>query len=199
MVTLAVDVDVGEVRSFMARASQRLRPALVKAVLRAAQFATGEIRRTLYSRDITSRGGLARSFRERLVAEGGDIVGAESYSDLVYARIQEEGGTILPRVRKTLAVPLSFAKVAPGKWPRHFPKEGPQALHLIPRPGKPPLLAQVRKNKKGETLSVKPIFVLVPKVTLKPQGYIAETARRIGDEVQTIVSEGVDEALEGDA
>jgi hypothetical protein len=193
--TIQVRADVGQVTSLLARVGDRLKPAIAKGCLRGAQHASGEIRKTLYA-TTEGRGGLARSFRERLVDEGG-VFGAESYSELVYARIQEEGGTILPRTRKSLAVPLPFAKVAPGKWPRHFPQEGPQALHFIPRKGRAPLLAQVKKNAKGETVSVKPIFVLLKRVTVKPQRYIAATSARIAPEVETIVGDAIDEMLAG--
>jgi hypothetical protein len=62
-------------------------------------------------------GALARSFRETVSVTGGMLrIAAES--DLVYARIQDQGGFIRPKTVKRLAIPL--IPMAVGKWPRHW-------------------------------------------------------------------------------
>jgi hypothetical protein len=190
---IQVTADIGQVTSLLARIGDTLSPALAKGCLAGAQLATAEIRKHLYA-TTEGRGGLARSFKERFVTEGG-MIGAESYSNRIYARIQDEGGPISAKPGKALAVPLQYAKTTPGKWPRHYPKEGPQALHFIPRKGRAPLLAQVKKNAKGETVSVKPIFVLLKRVTIKPQRYIDTVRAQIAPEVETIVSDAIAAAI----
>ena len=79
-----------------------------EAVLNSARSRFGYAGRT---------GALARSFRESASFTGSTWrIAAES--DLVYARIQDQGGFIRPRTVKSLAIPL--IPMAIGKWPRHF-------------------------------------------------------------------------------
>lgn len=190
MTAIDVRMEVGAVTRMLNSIAAQTPKALATGLLRAAQFASGEIRSTLYD-ETAGRGALARSFKERLIGfQGGDI-SAESYSTLVYARIQEDGGVIRPKNRRALAVPIKGAKIPAGKWPRHFPAEGPQALHLIPRRGRASLLAQVKRDARGETTSVRPLYVLLPSVTIKPQRYVARTAARIAPRVQAMVADAL--------
>jgi len=171
----------------------KLGPLLAKTSLKAAMVATGEIRDQLQAIK-GGRGGLARSFRERLVSRKGDEISAESYSNLIYAKIQNDGGTITPKSGKALAVPMKFANVAPGKWPRHFPDTGSQRLYFIRRAGKPPILAQLKGVTRG-VKSVLPIFVLLPRVTLRAKHYLEEAAKRVEPEIEQILMDALDEAL----
>lgn len=186
-----VRAEVGAVTRLLNSIAAKTPQVLANAVLRGALYAEGEIKRTINT-EMHGRGGLARSFRSRFVGGVGADVSAEAYSDLVYARIQEDGGVIRPKHRKALAVPLRSAKVPPGKWPRHFPRTGPQALHLIPRRGESSLLAQVSGGR------VKPIFALVDSVAIKPRHYVARTAEKIAPEVQAIVADALGSALKSE-
>jgi hypothetical protein len=126
-----------------------------------------------------------------MVSKQGAEISAESYSNLIYAKIQNDGGTIKPVSGKYLAVPLKSAKVAPGKWPRHFPKSGPGALHFIPRGGgKSPLLAKLRKDG-----SILPVFSLRSSVTLRPKHYLEAAAKKVEPVVEQILMDALDEAL----
>lgn len=61
-------------------------------------------------------GTLARSMRDRVYADAADIIG-EVWPDpdkAPYGRIQEEGGTIVPRRSQFLAIPLSAMRTANG-------------------------------------------------------------------------------------
>lgn len=189
-----VRTDISGVQRLLNSIAAKTPATLAQAVLKGALYAEGEIKRTLYD-ETDGRGELARSFHSRFVGFTGGDISAEAYSEKVYARIQEDGGVIRPKTRRALAVPLRMAKVTRGKWPRHYPQEGPQALHFIPRRGRAPLLAQVKKNAKGETVSVKPLFVLLRSVTIKPKRYVARTAERIGPEVQRIVADALGQAI----
>ena len=192
-----IRADISGVERLLNSIAAKTPAALAKAVLAGAQFAEGEIKRTLYD-ETQGRGELARSFHSRFLGWQGGDVSAEAYSDLVYARIQEDGGVIRPKHRKALAVPIRLAKVPRGKWPRHFPAEGPQSLHFIPRRGRAPLLAQVKRNKKGETVSVKPLFVLLRSVTIKPQRYVARTAKRVAPEVERLIAEALGRTIKSE-
>ena len=77
--------------------------------------------------------------------------------DVPYARIQDEGGTIVPRRARALTIPVAGTKGVAANFPNMF---------LLKRPGKPPLL--VEKTAKG---ALKLRFVLVSQVTLKATGW----------------------------
>ncbi len=84
-----------------------------------------------------------------------------------YARIQDLGGTIRSsRPNGKLAIPLSFAGVPRGKWPRDWARGD---LVALDRPGQNPLLMRA--------MDWKPMYVLVDEVTLKGVGYSAKTGQ----------------------
>lgn len=102
------------------------RPEAKRTALSAAQILVGEIREAIMDSPATARqlpnqrtGGLARSYREEVKVTGGQwLIGA--YSDLVYARIQDEGGRIFPSRMQRLAIPLT--RKAAIRWPRDWPR-----------------------------------------------------------------------------
>lgn len=63
--------------------------------------------------------------------------GGEVGTNLVYARIQQEGGTILPKTADNLAIPVPQALKRDKRWPRDFAKgaffklESPKGKFLI--------------------------------------------------------------------
>lgn len=85
----------------------------------------GQIREAILSGPAPSRffsvrtGALARSFRKRVRVTRRSI-NIAAVSDLVYARIQDKGGIILPRTVKRLAIPLT--SWASKRWPRDVPR-----------------------------------------------------------------------------
>ncbi len=173
--------------------TQELDLAQAKLVLRAAQHVVGEIRATLYE---TVRSGttgqLARSFEASFVERNGKTVSAAAGSDLIYARIQDEGGTILPRTVKRLAVPLNDNGRLPiGKWPRHW---APGALTLIKSKRGNDLLAEIKGV--GKRAKIIPRYALVKSVTLSPKGYLETAARRAEPGVEEILAEGVGDAAD---
>ncbi len=87
-----------------------------------------------------------------------------------YARIQELGGTIVPKKGKYLAVPLGEEG---RKASQSAGAAGLRSLNLvfIPRRGKLPLLAR----KIGKR--IKPLFVLVRSVTLPARPYLKPSAQ----------------------
>lgn len=159
--------------------------ALAVGALRGAQHVAGEVRSVLFdvvrgSSASPLTGRLARSWRERLVVAEDRKATAEAYSDLVYARIQDEGGTITARTRKYLAIPL--VRLPVGKWPRDWPRN---ALQFIPtrRGG-----VLVRKKKRGPAEAV---YALVRSVNVPAKRYVATAVRRAEPEIPAIMEQAV--------
>ena len=93
-----------------------------------------------------------------------------------HARIQNTGGTILPKNAKALAIPIS-AEAKKYTSPRAM-----QGLDLIPRPGKPSLLVR-QLTKRGALKGFELHWVLVSSVTLPGTRWLdrgAENARGVG-------------------
>lgn len=173
-------------------AAARTEVAFAKAVLRAAQHLTGVIRREVKDTFPGGRtGALARSYRERFIGRSGTITSAGSFSDLVYARIQDEGGTITPKSGRYLAVPVGGARVPVGKWPRHY---GANELVLIKRKGRDALLAKVSGSGKRRKLKV--LFVLKPKVVLRGRRYLDRASVKAEPEVARILEAALVAAVE---
>lgn len=169
---------------------------MTKAVIKAALHVESETKKEIYETFPDGRtGALARSFHPVFIGREGNTVSAVVRSELVYARIQDEGGTIKPKGR-FLAVPLPNVRLPVGKWPRDFNPP----LTLIPRKGKPSLLVKItglRKNFIGPQMGKKwtPLFVLVRSVTLRGRGYVNRAALRSEPGVEAILGGFVDEAI----
>lgn len=151
--------------------------AMRNGAMESARVVTGNVRRSVLSMlNKNTKGGLARSFRERFIADTKQAVTVGSLSDLIYARAQDRTSptVILPKTAKMLTVPL--VKMAIGKRAAAFP-----GLFRI-RSKKGNLLLVQRNGKK-----LKPIFALKDKVTIRGVGYL-EAARKISEpEIDRII------------
>jgi len=159
---------------------------LERGLLSAATYAAGEIRRQVFARfggkNNRTTGNLANSFTATLLQSRGGNIAAGAMSDLIYAGIQNRGGTITAK-GKALTVPIGMGKTLPvGARARDVP-----GLVLISRPGKPGLL--VRPRKKAFDL----YFVLVKSVNITGRRYIEAAAK----EAETEVIRILDEAAQG--
>lgn len=163
---------------------------LKQGSLRAAQHVSAVLQREIRSQFKPGTAKLARSFKPSLLTElSGKRFGAGSFSDLVYAGIQDEGGVIRAKGKK-LAIPLPFAKVPRGKGPRDY-----STLKLIPRRGKNSLLARV--TGKGKKRKIKPLFVLVDQVKIHGTYYIDRSAEEATEGVERIMIRSVNAAVRG--
>jgi len=165
----------------LARIQKQLAKSVRDGVIKASEFAAGELRRSIKAKLKTRTGGLQRSFKATLLVDSKDRVKGGAFSDSVYARIQDEGGTIRPKTRKALAVPISQkAKTTVGLWPRHW---AAGQLRYVPRPGKAPLLVEdhgrfkkIRGSRSGasEFEHTKSIihYVLMRSVTIRAHNYV---------------------------
>lgn len=112
---------------------------------------------------------LARSYREE-ASVSDDNIRMGAFSDLVYARIQDRGGTITPK-RKYLSIPVT-AK-AKNRWPRDWPRKGPEALF---RPKGTNWLGT--STGKGKNSKFKLQYVLVTQTTITGKRYIDAASKR---------------------
>lgn len=183
-VSVKVSPDVGIVMRAKGEALKRATPA---SVLKAANYAGGEIARTVYEKLGGGSGSLARSFLPAsFVAVPGEIA-AEAASDLVYAGIQDAGGTIHPKHGANLAIPVSTQ--ARKKWPRDWPKD---KLQLIIAHGKKLLVEQYGKDGRFRLH-----YVLKPQVTVRATNYLATAADRAIGKVGEIMSADAQAAIDG--
>lgn len=178
---LSVEINDG-LTGILTTIVENFGPAHRKAALKAANYAGGAIAEEVYSRHGGS-GNLARSFLPATFIDTDEGVGAAAVSDLVYAGIQNRGGTVTSsRPGGMLAVPLTaWAKK---RWPRDVGGE----LFLI-------------KSKRGNLLLMNklgPQYVLKRSVTLTGSGYIDAAAENSKARVAEIIDEAnqqiIDEA-----
>lgn len=137
-------------------------------------------------------GTLARSYEAVPAKRKGKLITAGAYSPQPYAAIRERGGTIRPKKKKALAIPISKGGKnagSPAMW------SGPQKLVYIPRPkggGNPRssgLLGVPMKNG-----GFKAHFALRSSVTQQGSGYLTwamkmaqpEIAKAVGDSVTRV-------------
>lgn len=199
---MAETIDA-QVTGIMRRLSDDAKRVLVRGVAKAAAYTAGEIATHLIDSG-AGPGPLSRSFRaEPISIERGHVSAwARSIGSAeVYAGIQNDGGTIRPKTRRHLAVPIKGAGIAKGKWPRHF---GAGELKLIPRRGRPSLLVaetgarkRVIRHSKGRTIKawargIKPMFVLMPSVRIRPKHYLDAVSARVGDTIDRIIAKAWD-------
>jgi hypothetical protein len=204
---MSSDKDIAEqVHEIMASVSSATKRGTVRGVYRAAAYVAGEIASEV------GAGALGRSFKALppKVVDGAVTTWAASRGAAQkYARIQDEGGVIRPRVMKALAVPIKGAGVTQGKWPRHYGRAmagSTSGLTLMPRRGKPPLLVKVLERKKlvtkrGENRiyktwvhAIQPMFVLMRSVTIRAKRYLSRVEGRVGNQVTELIFDSINEA-----
>lgn len=156
----------------------------LKGAIFAAGVMQGEIRAKLSKRPTGRMAGTVTAF---LVESGGKIAGAACAPDTVYARVQNEGATIIAKTKK-LAVPLPGVPI--GKGPRDWP-DG--ALRVIPGrslPGGESILAQVTER------GVKAKYVLKDEVKIPGVHYVESTLELAATDIEEIASDAFDASLD---
>lgn len=156
--------------------------------LKAADRVRGVIDKEVRS-TYQSRGLLARSFEATLIQATSGKVTSAALSDSSYAGIQNRGGTIRPRNRKNLAIPLRQHDRNNYVWPRNHPDRERFVFIKSKRGNK--LLALVS----GKTID--PVYLLKPQVTIRGTRYLDRAKKKsepivkkvFGDEVKLGVVE----------
>ena len=167
-----VDRLVKALKGIDANLLDGLRPSMLRA---------GEILRAAIVRFApASSGSLRRSFKTAPVDIGGGQISVGLFSDLPYARIQNQGGTIRPKTGKNLAIPVTGQ--ARKLWPRDWPSG---ALSFQIRKGKKLLFDQANKLQ----------YVLKPSVTLKGSGYLEAAAKAARPDVVSELVDGLEDLI----
>lgn len=171
----------GDLAAMLKRIGADIHPTLVRGLLKAANYAGGAIAETIGEKFPHTGGEFPNSFLPaRILVDKADEITAGALSDRVYARIQDEGGTITPKKRKNLAIPLN--RSARPRWPRDWPKG---ELTLIRSKRGNMLLVSRSPNGK----SIHPEYLLRPSVTIKGRGYIAAAKKKAEPVVQQLIDD----------
>lgn len=168
--------DLDDVIAAIAELPEAARVELVKAALRLAQYAAGELSRESMARlakDPTGR--LARSFLARVVE--GDVITAEAYSAMPYAAIQDRGGVIRAK-KKMLAIPIRGAGgPGRGQGPRDFNRP---LFPIRARSGAVLLMERIGKGKRARMV---PRYLLKQSVRIPGVGYLDAAAKTLLEQV----------------
>lgn len=166
--------------------TKSLPEALKRGVFTAATVAGGAIVDKVYEVFPQGRGRLARSFlpAKFVVPEKGGI-SAAALSDLVYAGIQDEGGTIFPKTARLLAQPVT--PEAKKQWPRDWP--GDVLFMIRSKNGK--LLLVTEHNDKLTTQ-----YILHDSVTITGKGYVEAAEQGAHDDIVRSVLDAVDKGID---
>jgi hypothetical protein len=184
-----------------AAVAARVHLAITDGLLYAAQVAADEVSGMLMRNELglkTQHGadGIAGSVSawlsepSRPEAAFGVREGSPAYA---YARIQQDGGTIVPKNAKALAVPVS------DEARKHTSPRDMEGLTLIPRDGKPPLLVRQLQARGARREQWQIHWVLVPSVTLPATHWLTDGAQKASDEVGEAFGERFWDVLLGSA
>ena len=159
---------------------ERIARAAARAVIDTAIAIRGYISEDLLSGEVLNvrTGSLRKSIDHEIVTDPdritGEVVVREGPASK-YAGIQEEGGTIVPKNAKALAVPLPAALTARGVLKGKYNAANLRELDLVliknKKSGKA-LLAEVVEGRRKNRLRY--LFVLKPSVTIEGQHYMAK-------------------------
>lgn len=135
-------------------------------MLAVGRWLIGDARQRLAARGSrTSTGRLGRSLQAKAFRNTVTIS-----STLPYAGIQQRGGTVRPRKRKMLAIPIQEDLARRHVWPKHVP---PEQLYRVGN-----ILMFIRKRRykgqaRGEAV---PGWRLVKQATIKARPYLVKSA-----------------------
>lgn len=173
--------------------------AVSLATFKCAQHAEGEIRRTVRQVFNPGTGELSRRWETTFIKKSGDVISAAALSDLVYARVQNEGSGYLPGgvIRssrgkdKNLAIPFKGEFRPPAPWPSQFPKG---TLAFIPSKKADVTGVLVEKLAKGGTGKI--WYILKKSVKIKGKRYIEKALEKSKPEWPRVFNERLQELVD---
>jgi hypothetical protein len=178
----------GSVDQWVADLLPELFEAQKSGLLLAAQAASIPVRNRIFEAFPGGRGGLARSYTATLLQPKDGKLRSGVTSDSVYARIQNEGGTIVPKSAKALTIPISNEAKRAGEEGRGARDLG-MKLSLIWHKGDPTgLLAESIKGK------LKPHYLLAKRSTIKGRHYLEKAAEDAEPKIAEIMDASLQKA-----
>lgn len=165
---------------------REMSPALQTGLFRAAETLRGHIVRSIRERlnpEGRRTGNLMRSFRPSAVVNDAGKMQVGVFSDLVYARIQDEGGTINARPGGALTIPIADMPI--GTTARDFAD-----AFILRANGKAYLVRSIGKGK------LEFLYQLVRSVTLRGKGYLEAAETSAATDVERDITEAIDAHLE---
>jgi len=157
---------------------------ILKAMEQSAHFLTESIVDAIYSLAKNPKGGLADSYEPELIDTGEEVTFGV-FSDLIYAKTQDEGDTLTPNAPlKWMAYPHRSAKSYVGiRWPRDFPKG---KLNFALSSHDPNGTAYLFENGRE-----KPVFILKKKVKIPGLRYLDKALAIFDEDVEKAFDENV--------
>ena len=160
---------------------------VLKAMEQSAHFLTESIVEAIYSLAKDPKGGLADSFGNPgpELIDTGEEIAFGVFSDLIYAKVQDEGKTLTPNAPlKWMAYPHRSAKSYVGiRWPRDFPKGKLSfALSSHDPSGTAYLFEKGRE---------KPVFILKKKVKIPGLRYLDKALSTFDKDVEKAFDKNV--------
>ena len=155
---------------------------------RAAELLVEEIKQEVRNTFRKQSGRLEESWRVKFVSSEGRRAEAAAVSDSPYAMIQNDGGVILPRRAKNLAIPTPN-NPDPKRWPRDYP-DGALQFMKNKRTGNALLLNARTK---------KPLFVLKNRVRIPATGYLNRAIDKSEDRIAELVESEVQFRIDREA
>jgi len=172
MSTVPLDQYADRLRKVADQLDDVLRPVLVKGALQmertAKENVSGRVLKVRTGRLRASIQAKAEGLRITLQAGGSGGTG-----EVKYARIHEEGGVIVPKNGRYLAIPLPAARTAAGVSRFASPRDVPGLTFVQSLRGQPMLVATTRTKtgRAGKAYGV-PMFLLRTSVTIPQRPYL---------------------------
>jgi len=187
-----VDAKIdGDLKADLDKISEEISEGLSRDTLLAAEHVAGEIRREIHARFRGKTGTLGGSFNAVLLKPKGGKIRAGALSDLIYARIQDEGGTIKPKTRQNLSIPLSPEAKTVGKWPRHFARG--RLFFMKSKRGNKLLAESVGRGKRARLVLH---YLLRPTVQIDGKRYLDAAQKGSREEVAAIFGRRVQASID---
>lgn len=173
------DIPLSGLESMMQRMSSRVPDLLREGILEATAHAVEVIQEVLFDRVESGTGTLAASFKPHIVDNAPkDEIWTKASSDLSYAKIQDEGGTIRPKNVKNLTIPFPGSSIKQGHTARTDFK---QLSLIVSKKGNLLFVRYTGAKKKvvvkGRTRTIKefkPEWILKKSVTIPAKRYMQE-------------------------
>ena len=173
-------------------------PQMAKSMMQAGLLLVGEIDRSILERAETTTGaaGLRGSWDASFVTKDRKSIAVGVFSDLSYAQIQDEGGTVVARNVRNLAIPNKWdpsVKIRRGQWPRHMQKARPGSIGgLYFHKGKKAAVLMWQTGTERDPARDKVYFILKRSVKIPGLDYLKPAVEKMEKEIDSIFGDQFD-------